>query len=556
MSERTVQQPIAAERQAKFSDLPTADVERSTFDMSHSWKGTMDTNRIVPCLLQEILPGDTFKISSKVFMRLATPIKPLMDSITADIHYFFVPNRLVWDNWQYFMGERKAPEDDPTTLSIPQMEIDLDYNTAQESLVDYFGLPLIDPVSPGDGETEVNALPFRAYSLIFNEWYRNQNIDQERAIDFGDGPTDGKNMINGPAVVHIRHKRGDYFTRALPWPQKGDPVFLPLGTYAPVEPRSAPNPGGPASEKQPTFILNGATGGATAQNLGMHTGGDNRSIDAESATDGGAFGPLQWADPKLHVDLTTATAATINDMRTAFQIQKLLERDARGGTRYIEILLSHFNVRSPDMRLQRPEYLGGGSSRIVISPVAATVATVDAPQGNLAAVGTGLLTGNMNHSFVEHGHLLALISCRTDLTYQNGLDRFWSRQTRYDFYWPALSHLGEQAILNKEIWWDDVGGENDSTWGFQERYAEYRYQPGRITGLFRSNATSSLDVWHLAQDFDALPGLNAFFTYELPPIDRVVAVPSEPDLIVDAWHEMQATRAMPVYAVPGLVDHF
>ena len=209
------------------------------------------------------------------------------------------------------------------------------------------------------------------------------------------------------------------------------------------------------------------------------------------------------------------------------------------------------------MRLQRPEYLGGGSSRIVISPVASTVATNEAPQGNLSAVGTGILNGSMNHSFVEHGHLMALISCRTDITYQNGIDRFWSRKTRYDFYWPALSHLGEQAIRNKELYWDGTDDPvNDETWGFQERYAEYRYQPGRITGLFRSNANESLDVWHLAQDFDELPGLNAFFTYELPPIDRVVAVPSEPDLIVDAWHSIKATRAMPVYAVPGLVDHF
>ena len=547
MSERTVQQPVAAERQAKFSDLPTADTERSTFDMSHSWKGTMDTNRIVPTLLQEILPGDTFSIKSKVFMRLATPIKPLMDSITADIHYFFVPNRLVWDNWQFFMGERKNPTDDPTQITVPQMLVDLDIATAAESLNDYFGLPLRAP-GAGTGETKVTALPFRAYSLIFNEWYRNQNIDAERPIYFGDDETDGRDMLTGPCVVHIRHKRGDYFTRALPWPQKGDPVYLPLGTEAKVVAGETTT-----GLQAPIFNILG-----TDTALGIN----NASGDVEGAKwyqppAAPGFEFAVWTDPALKADLTTATAATINDIRTAFQIQKLLERDARGGTRYIEILLSHFNVRSPDMRLQRPEYLGGGSSRINISPVAATIATTDAPQGNLAAVGTGLLQGSMTHSFVEHGHILALVSCRTDLTYQNGIDRFWNRTTRYEFYWPALAHLGEQAILNKELWWDDdTTGNNLGTWGFQERYAEYRYQPGRITGLFRSNHPESLDIWHLAQDFDELPGLNAFFTYELPPIDRVVAVPSEPDLIVDCWHEMKATRAMPVYAVPGLVDHF
>jgi len=550
MAERTVQQPIATQRQAKFSDLPTADVERSTFDMSHPWKGTMDTNKIVPCLLQEILPGDTFNVKSAIFMRLATPLKPIMDNITADIHYFFVPNRLVWDNWALFMGERKKVDDDPTEVSIPQIEVDLSVETATGTLHDYFGVPLLT-TAEGNGRVWINTLPFRAYNLIHNEWYRNQNLVDEIDIPTDDGPDDGLDIIFGLTGVKTRHKRADYFTRALPWPQKGDPVFLPLGEFAPIT--------GIGTNNGRFENLNIAVNESKA-GTGEPGDGDN-SYPWAVEVGGDASGVfIRRADndadnPAIYADLTTATAATINDIRTAFQVQRLLERDARGGTRYIEIILSHFNVQSPDARLQRPEYIGGGSGRITVNPVAATIATTDAPQGNLAAVGTGMVNASMNHSFTEHGYLMALISCRADLTYQNGLDRMWSRQTRYDFYWPALSHLGEQAILNKEIFYAD-GAPDNQIWGYQERYAEYRYQPGRITGLFRSNNPESLDVWHLAQDFDSTPPLNGFFVQEDPPIDRVIAVPSEPHLIVDAWHEVKATRPMPVYAVPGMVDHF
>lgn len=544
MSERIVQQPVATGVQAKFSDLPTADTERSTFDMSHPWKGTCDTNVIVPCLLQEILPGDTFKINTTAFIRLATPLKPIMDSLTTDLHYFFVPNRLVWDNWQAFMGERKNPDDDPTELSIPQINLNLDIGQIG-NLTDYFGLPLVDRAN---SFVKVNTLPYRAYELIYNEWYRNENLQPQTTIPLDDGPDDP--ILFGLGYVKYRAKRADYFTKALPWPQKGDPVFLPLGEFAYVK--------GIGKQDQnygfPNQNIRESDGTITEYANSSEVGGDNSQVFLQE-------NPNNPGYPGVYADLTAATAATINDIRTAFQIQRLLERDARGGTRYIEILLSHFNVQSPDFRLQRPEYLGGGSARINISPVASTVATTEAPQGNLSAVGTGLVKGSMTHSFTEHGFLMCLMSSRADLTYQNGMDRIWSRTTRYDYYWPALSHLGEQAILNKELYWDpaDVGNGdeiNNGIWGYQERYAEYRYQPGRITGEFRSVSDASLDVWHLAQDFDSLPLLNNVFILEDPPIDRVVAVPSEPDLIVDMWHNMQATRAMPVYAVPGLVDHF
>lgn len=536
MAERIVQQPTASATQAKFADLPTADVDRSTFDMSHAWKGTMDTKNIVPIMLQEILPGDTFQVNTTAFMRLATPIKPIMDNITADIHYFFVPNRLVWDNWQFFMGERKDPDDDPTTKTVPLISVRTDLPAQAQTLQDYFGVPMID--SGSEISINVNALPFRGYGLIWNEWYRNQNLFPSAVIPTDDGPD--VVTIDGLGFLATRHKRADYFTRALPWPQKGDAVFLPLGTSAPIEPGADP------------YYFTGDTNSADIRL--RRDANDPNEVAFDSP---GTVAASETFSLNMIADLTTATAATINDIRTAFQIQKLLERDARGGTRYIEIILSHFNVQSPDARLQRPEYLGGGSARIIINPVAATVESTEAPQGNLAAVGTGLVKASCNHSFTEHGFMFGLLSCRADLTYQRGINRMMQRQTRYDYYWPALSHLGEQAIRNKEIWWEPAGGsDNNITWGFQERYAEYRYQPSLITGLFRSEHPTSLDVWHLSQDFATLPELDGPFLLEDPPIDRVVAVPSEPDLLVDVWHSVKATRPMPVYAVPGLVDHF
>jgi len=562
MSERMVQQPAATKTQAKFSELPSADVQRSTFDMSHSWKGTTDTWKVIPTLCMEVLPGDSFKINSTLFMRLATPLKPIMDNLTADIHYFFVPNRLVWDNWKYFMGERKVTSDDPDQYSIPQANVDVNIRNSTGQLPDYFGIPLFDPGDNTEQIVQFSSLPFRAYQLIWSEWYRNQNVTgRELPPPTGDGPDDIDYEIEvspitgtGLGVMGPRHKRADYFTRALPWPQKGDPVFLPLGEYASVIGIGVESDVFVDTARQ---IYETPRDGQEVPNprwwnSSVAVGGDNSQVYLKGGDD-----PDDQGLPSVYTDLSRATAATINDIRTAFQIQKLLERDARGGTRYIEIILSHFNVQSPDARLQRPEYLGGGSATIVINPVAATVASEEAPQGNLSAVGTGLLRGNMSHSFTEHGHILALISTRSDLMYQKGVDKMWSRKTRYDYYWPALSHLGEQAILNKEVYLtlgDDI--KNEGIWGYQERYAEYRYQPSRITGLFRSEHPESLDVWHLSQDFTELPALSPLFVVDLPPIDRVVAVPTEPDLIIDGWHNIKATRPMPIYAVPGLVDHF
>lgn len=533
MSERIVRQPDKTK--THFANVPAADIERSTFDRSHAYKGTvLQAGDLVPVFWDEVLPGDTFNMRCAIFSRLATPLKPLMDNMRCDVHFFFVPNRLLWENWQQFMGERKGPDDDPEDYTMPQATVDL--SAAAETLGDYLGLPIGQT-----GVVSVNDLPFRCYDLIWYEWYRDQNIQVNATpTDTGPGPTDRTTM-----PLKRRNKRKDYFTSALPWPQKGDPVTIPIAQQAPVI---------STGDGAPQFDI----GAVTGDRIGTNAGGDATGIKAETATAGGSFVPAVWNDPKLIADLQSATATTINDLRTAFQIQRLLERDARGGTRYIELVLSHFGVQSDDARQQRPEYLGAGTGMISVNPVASTYAdqTEQIPQGNLSGVGTGLTKGGFNHSFTEHGIVMGIMSMSSDYTYQNGIERAWNRKTRYDHYWPALAHLGEQAILNQELFVSGVTEENEGTFGYQERYAEYRYKPGRIVGKFRSNDPASLDVWHLAQDFDTLPTLSSDFINELPPVGRVIAVPSEPHFLIDAWFDLKCTRPMPVYSVPGMIDHF
>lgn len=532
-----------------FSMIPRADIPRSSFRMQHTHKTTFDAGLLIPVYVDEVLPGDSFNMRMTAFARLATPLFPIMDNMWLDSFFFFVPNRLVWNNWVKFMGERDNP-DDSTSFLVPTCDSPLG-GYEPNSLQDYFGLPTVGQVDAAS-TVKHNTLFLRAYNLIWNEWFRDENLQNSVLVPKHDGPD-----LPDSFTLLRRGKRHDYFTACLPWPQKGQSVPLALGGSAPVVFPTRPQvwvPEANVSEPGTDPVYLATTGNQAAATWVATPGGGN---PAQSA------GRFLMMPSDAYADLGAATAATINQLRQSFQIQRLLERDARGGTRYTEIIRSHFGVISPDARLQRPEYLGGGSTPISINPVAQTSATgiqgSDTPVGELAAIGSAVASNHgFSQSFTEHGMVFGLVCVRADLTYQQGIRKMWIRSTRFDYYFPVFSHLGEQAVLSKEIFCDGTAADED-VFGYQERWAEYRYNPSRISGYFKSTTAGTIDPWHLAQRFTNRPVLNAGFIEEHPPVDRIVAVGDEANgkqFIFDAFFDCRAARPMPMYSVPGLIDHF
>jgi len=539
--------------QHEFSNVPSAKIPRSSFNLSHPHKTTFDADYLVPiCQPIDIIPGDTFNCKTSFFIRLNTMLRPILDNLRFDTFAFFVPYRLLWENHEKFHGAQVDPGDS-IDYTVPVLTgVGAAATNGLGTVWDYFGLPRDDKagsdLDPDD--VTVSALPHRAYALIWNEWFRDENLQDSMLIPSGDGPDTLSNNIGGTNIragVLKRGKRHDYFTSCLPWPQKGTAVSLPLGTTAPVVPET--------TTTSPTFDN---TGGDAPITIGANS---TQDITTNDTIVSGTYQDFYWEDPGLEADLTNATASTINDIRLAFQTQRLLERDARSGTRYVETLRAHWGVRSPDFRLQRPEFLGGGSSVVQLSPVlqqnAQTTPAEDDKLGNMAANGIVAGTHSWTKSFVEHGVVIILGNVRGDITYSQGIDRYWSKQTRYEFYYPVLAGIGEQAVLNGEIW-TQGDANDDAVFGYQERYAEYRYLNGKLTGLMNVDAASNLASWHLSEDFTSLPTLGDTFIQANTgtPLDRAIAVPTQPQFLADFYHEIKAARPLPLYGVPGNLDHF
>lgn len=570
----------------RFSDAPAMYMKRSKFDRSHVYKTTFNSGKLIPVFVDEVLPGDTTRMSVNYFARLATPIKPIMDNIYLDWFFFFVPNRLVWDHWQNFCFEQEDP-DDSTDYVIPTVVATGNSKNAYlGSLWDYFGLPL----NTSGNLSGISALPFRGVYLIWNEWFRDENLQKSVKIQKGDTNevlnsarsseqpswvfTSGISIVPGLACPP-RGKRHDYFTSAFPWTQKGPGVSVGLaGTASIVDPTpdsgyllhsnftdlAAISAAAPDAGSSGGYRITSGSGSIKFDRYGSsdYSGVGGFAANTETKVTVSAQKGSTYLGNDSYVDLDTSSIFTINSLRTAFQMQKFYERLARGGSRYTEVLRSFFGVVSPDARLQRPEFLGSFTKMVNVNPIAQTSSTDStSPQGNLSAYGvTAAKFHGFTKSFVEHGYIFGFVCARADLTYQQGINKMWLRSTVYDFYWPTFAHLGEQAIELREIY--AQGSEADATvFGYQERYAEYRYKPSQITGKFRSSVVNgSLDMWHLSQFFKNAPALNEEFILENPPIERIIAVPSEPEFLLDIGFRYTTVRPMPMFGTPGLVDHF
>nr|DAT60071.1 MAG TPA: Capsid protein [Microviridae sp.] len=554
--------------QSHFAMIPQANIRRSVFDRSHVYKTTFNEGQLIPYFVDEVIPGDTFTLNPVEFCRLATPVVPFMDNIYIESFFFFVPSRLVYDKWVNLCGEQENPEDS-TDYLVPTVSLTGDMTN---KLPDYMGIAC---ASGTFNNVSVNCLPFRSYWLIWNEWFRDENLQKSVKVSKGETNTVLEPMGQSTANPNYglpsgisnwydpapRGKRYDYFTGALPWPQKGPAVDLPLA--------------GSAEVKADGNLMFSSRVGLNSNFSYQTPAGGSPIAPVFSGTNGHSVRDIQMSLPDqvpglpsvsesylkyvsgLTVDTSNTTAITINSLRQAFMLQRYYEIDARGGTRYTEKLQVHFGVTNPDARLQRPEFLGSHSSMMNINPVTQTSSTDSTtPQGNLAAYG---LNAQRYHaftkSFSEFGYVIGLINVRTDLTYQQGVNKMWLRSDVLDFYWPSFAHLGEQAIQNIEIYCQ--GNDDDKkVFGYQERYAEYRYKPSLITGQFRSTYKEPLDIWHLSQKFATLPTLSDEFIQDHPPISRVVAVPSYPHFLLDVKFNLKCIRPMPMYGIPGMMGHF
>jgi len=527
-----------------FSQVVGNTPQKSQFKRPYTFKGPIDFGKIYPFYADEVLPGDVFNVSGSAVARLSTPIFPIQDGMYLDFHFFFVPNRLVWTNWTKFQGERDDPADS-IDFTVPRVLAGAS-GFGEESLFDYLGLPNDVASLP------VNALIPRCYQLIWNEYYRAQNVVDSLVVSKGDGP----DTVTDYELLY-RTKRADYFTRMNPAPQKGDAISVALGTTAPVigdgnavnfvKDTNNYNYGLHFNAGGNLDVGHDFTGEALPSNLAsggaVPTGGDALGLSQQSAYSG------------MIADLTDASAITVDALREAVMLQQILELDMRAGSRYPEIIQAHWGIDVGDATMQRPELIGIATTAINVKPIPQTSETGTSAQGNLAAIGYAEAANvGYTYGFKEHGHVLGLVSARCDLTYQQGKRRMWDRQTRFDFYEPMTAHLGEQTVLSKELYCDGTSNDDDVL-GYVPIWEDYRYIPSMVVGKYRSNSATSLDSLHLAQDFATRPTLNAAFLQENPPIDRVVAVPSEPDLKLDVFLNIMASRPMPVFGTPGFTAH-